>query len=59
MLARLADGWSDQHKLDGRLAVARDDDLFPALSRGDEFGEIGLRVMDIYFHTVILAKKVS
>ena len=35
---------------DGGLAGARDDDLFSAFDCGDEFREVGLRVMDFNFH---------
>jgi hypothetical protein len=38
------------------LAVAGDDDLFPALGCGDELGEVGLGVMDVDFHVARLAK---
>ena len=48
-----------QCQLHGRLAFARDHDLFPALDRSEEFGEVGLGVMDVYFHEAILANSVS
>jgi len=36
--------------------VAGDDDLFPALGCGDEFGEVGFGVMNVDFQMAILAK---
>jgi hypothetical protein len=59
VLARLADGRGDEHELYGGLAVAGDDDLFPALGCGDEFGEVCFGVMDVYFHADRLANMVS
>jgi hypothetical protein len=59
MLARLANGWRNQHEFYRRLAVTRDDDLFPALGGGDEFGEVGLGVVDVDFHLSRLANPVS
>ena len=50
MLARLADRRRDKYELDRGLPGTRDDDLFPALSGGDELGEVGLGVMDVEFH---------
>ena len=55
-LRDLRTGGVDDYELDGGLAGAGDDDLFPALDCGDEFGEVGLGVMDVYFHVTILAK---
>ena len=42
----------DEHQLDSRLAIARNDDLLSALGCGDEFGEMSLSVMDVDFHSV-------
>ncbi len=47
------------YELDGGFAVARDDDLFPAFGGGDELGEVGLGVMDVAFHALTLAKRIS
>jgi len=57
--AGFVDGRRGDDEFDGRLAGAGDDDLFPALDCGDEFGEVGLGVMDVYFHVTILAREVS
>jgi hypothetical protein len=46
-------------KLYSGLAGAGDDDLFPALDCGDEFGEVGLGVMDVDFHVDRLARLIS
>ena len=50
MFARFANRWRDHDELDRGLACARDDYLFPALDGSDEFGQIGLRVMNVHFH---------
>ena len=55
MLAGLTDGRRDDDEFDGGLAGAGDDDLFPALDGGDELGEVGLGVMDIYFHATYVS----
>jgi len=55
VLAGLADNGRHLHELHGRLAVARDDDLFAILDGSDEFGEVGLGVMDVDFHRERLA----
>lgn len=44
----------EEHEIGRRLAVPRDDDLFPALGGGDESGEVSFRVMDVDFHVLRL-----
>lgn len=48
--------WSELHR---RLAIARKHNLFSALRLLDEFGEVGLGVMDIDLHPAILANQIS
>jgi hypothetical protein len=42
------------NQFDDRLSGARNDNLLAGLGPENEFGEIGLRVMDVDFHTTQL-----